>query len=242
MLRTSVPDRLWRQLNAAVKSKTEPAEPWLAKVYRVMIGLEDDQHIFEALRILLVKYSREVVFAFFACRAYEHEIVKHLEVDEEVVLIMQKLIFSTDEVYNKMDHIMHVEKFLNNEVAVNSETEILIRAGMIGGPVCVIERLRIGHENVTLNLQEMFRQMVTTAYSLGTVVRGNAITSASAQHSQKWYGEMMKTVGMYTSKGFSEEAEDDAVSAIEERVRLDKEQKETMTLAEAGVSLGDILH
>jgi hypothetical protein len=235
MFRECVPDRKWRQLTAALEKKTEPTDPWLAQVYRVNNGDEEDENISEALRIISKPYHRNTVMALMLSKATYAEIESSLGIGPMITENVATLLLNSEEIRHKLDHFDYVEEYVNNYVVEEGE-QAFIRMGMIGGPYVLLEKLRIGHEVVQIDAAEMTKNIINTSYMLGMVARGNLITSDATKQSLQWFSRgVVNALTAVEKLELENVAEESALVAIQQR-------KETESLEEAGLEPTDIVH
>jgi hypothetical protein len=234
MWQRSVPDRKWVQLVHACKAQAEPNDPRLARMYRVMMGTEQDETIENALAMIETDFYKNAVMAFLFSRATLSEIIKSLQISAEVIGVIEYLLFNSDEIHNKLDHIYWAKKYMAQ--LDNDEDRNLIHSALVGGPCAIMDRFALGDEDPVLDTGRAAKRMLVTAMNLGLVCRGNSITTEASKQALKWFDSASKMLMTYDKMVNDDDADTDAIVAIERR-------KQTYTLSEIGVeSITDILH
>lgn len=218
-MRHCIPDRRWKRLQNALKTRDGDGlcnDPWLYRVYQVVTGKSSDENIFYAYELCNSDYHRDCIMAFLLSRASFEETSKCLEIPIDVLISFSKLMFERDELKSKLDHILYAREYQNN--VATEEGKWLIDTGLTGGPVVLQDRFLLGHEELSIDVRGVSRKMINTAYTIGMVARGNSLTSEASKQAQRWFDSVTKLLAAHEKLRMEEIDDniDDAVVAIKQ--------------------------
>jgi hypothetical protein len=214
-----VPDRRWKRLQYALTKQDGSGlhnDAWLYRVYQAVIGEEDDEQLRYLYELCDSSYHRDCIMAFLLSRATLDETSKCLEIPITIIQGFAKLLFDTDELRNKLDHILYAREYQAN--VAQEEGKWLIDTGLTGGPVVLQDRFLLGHEELNIDVRSVSRKMINTAYTIGMVARGNSLTSEASKQALRWFDSVTKLLAAHEKLRMEEIDDniDDAVVAIKQ--------------------------
>jgi len=225
--RVVIPDWRWRALIKAAEDVCKPSDPYLGRVYDVILGIINDDDLMDTLDLVRVAEHRETLVAFFLCGASTEQISQCLEINTAVLEHVQMLVMDLTQFKNKLEKLSYAKSLVDSGTMTDSGREYL-ETGLTHGPDALFYHFIWGNEEIPVDARRHLRQFIQTAYHLSTTARGNRVTAESTKEAIKWIN--MATKLHETLKELDEahaETGKDAYAEIEKR-------KSTLSLEELG--------
>ena len=229
------PEWRWTLLLEMVKKGHRPDNEYVAQVYDVALGNEENEEIEYALELVRVREYKETLQAFFYCRAKLSLISDVLEIDIPVLQHVEKLVMDETQFRNRLERFRYVRKLVEDENILTERGREYTQTGMVHGPEVLAHHFRLGDDSIKLDPKKLIEHFIQTAYYLSANARGNSITAETTKQARMWMLDSIKYMEAHKDASSAMDSEDEALLAIEER-------KATVTVEELGVPPDEIYH
>lgn len=230
-----VPDWRWMSLIQAQKTRITPQDPFLLRVYNVMMDIDTDEEVSEALTHYHIPFKRDTLISFFLSKATLDQTHTGTWVKTPVLEIFEKLFVDPEQFRDKMDLRMYAQ-FYRDTICVEEYRPVLDMA-VAEGPYALLQYWATGNELVRMPDDEFATKLAMAAYVKVMATNQESILSAASQESLKWLKAANQLLNARNRLNPTPKDNEDLLFGIK-----DREVTTPIGLQGTGFDISDVVH
>lgn len=230
------PDRLWKQVIEAYDSGTCPGDPFLKRVYSVMVGETEDETVQYALEKIAEPKDRDAIVAYILSGATNEMIANSLWIrSTEVVDVFSKLYMDITVFRDKLEHLRYCEYYLEDRCEDDERNQALIQQGISHGPKALELWWKRAKDEVNIDRDDIADAVLRMAFTNAMAAKDVSVTHPIAKEAHRWVKTALDAIQVRDADRDDLGEDLDAMLAIEKHLS-------TKTPEEANVPLDQIMH